>query len=81
MDAELQKYYEDLLTMFQTDGWKHLISDYTESLQSLQENSDYDCKTNDEWQFRRGEMQQLRNLIGFESFIRMSYEGMPHDTL
>ena len=79
MDQDIQKYYEDLLDMFQTDGWKQIMVDYGESLKSFQDNSDYDCQTNDEWQVRRGEMKQLRNLLGYESFIRSSYDGLKDD--
>ncbi len=66
----MEKYYEDLLDLFQTDGWKAFIQDYQESMAALIENSSTDCDTNDKWQFRRGELSQLHNVVNFERYIR-----------
>lgn len=67
---ELDKYYDALITMFQSDGWRYLQEDYRESLESLLRHSDLDCLTNEAWHFRRGELNQLRNITSFEEFIR-----------
>ncbi len=66
----MEKYYEDLLDLFQTDGWKAFIQDYKESMDVLVQNSSADCDTNDKWQFRRGELSQLHNVVNFEDYIR-----------
>lgn len=81
MDQDLQKYYDDYFTLFQADGWKQLMDEYGESLKILQENADYDCKTNDEWQEHRGMIKQLRNLLGFEAYIKSSYERITDDSV
>ena len=66
---DLDHYYDSLRSMFSSEGWKYFIEDYKESYDSLKNISHMDCPTNDLWQVRRGQIQQLENIINFEEFI------------
>lgn len=76
MEPELQKYYEELLDLFLHPGWKQFQQDFNESFEMLESNARATCKTNDQWQYRRGELDQLAKIIKFEDFIREGYESV-----
>lgn len=73
-EEDLTAYYESLIDMFATEGWKNLIQDYQEAFESMTEYSDYDCETNDKWQYRRGELQQMRNILHYEDMVKAAYD-------
>ena len=70
MEQELKEYYDGMEELFATKGWK----DHIEDLQGIQEtyrkNAETDCNSNDEWQFRRGQLDILKYILGFESIIK-----------
>ena len=37
MDIELQKYYENLLELFNTEGWKQFQEDISDNMEILQD--------------------------------------------
>ena len=74
MDKSLQKYYDNLFEMFNTEGWKQFQEDAQVELKTSTETADLVCTTNEVWQYRRGELSKLRQLVGFETFVKQSYD-------
>jgi hypothetical protein len=46
IDPELERYYESLIDIFQLEGWKFLLEDFTQSEESLRDI--VTCKTEKE---------------------------------
>lgn len=76
MDQELTKYYDSLVDMFASDGWKEFMSDNSASLSSLVDNAYMDCRKSKDWHKRRGEIEQLSRIVNYEDFIRQSLEQL-----
>jgi hypothetical protein len=74
MDKQIQQEYEDLLEMFNKDGWKLYSEELSELYKDLKDSAHTQCKTNDEWQFRRGQLEALGRLITYEEFQKAGYE-------
>jgi hypothetical protein len=77
MDKDLQNYYENLLDLFTTPGWKQYIEDISDNMEMLQ-----DITTiQDEKQFwhRRGQLEAVSRIIQYESSIKNSYEDFEKD--
>jgi hypothetical protein len=77
MDKELQDYYENLLDLFTTKGWKQFVEDISDNMELLQ-----DITTiSDEKQFwqRRGQLQAVTQILQYESSIKNSYDDFVKD--
>ncbi len=72
---ELEKAYEDNLEMFATAGWKTYVENATSYREFIMNAAHDHAVTNDMWQYARGEMSQLKSIIGLEDFIKMSWEN------
>lgn len=70
---ELIEYYESLLEMFATPGWKTFIEDQEEARERLESTAVFDCPDNSSWQERRGQINKLVHTINYEQLIRMTY--------
>lgn len=76
MDIELQKYYEALLEMFSSEGWKYYVEDQEAALNSLRETANRDCVTSESWHERRGAINKLEQLINYETAVRATFENI-----
>jgi len=77
-DKDLQDYYENLLEMFTTAGWKQYVEDITDNQEMLQ-----DITTiADEKQFwhRRGQLEAVTRILQYETSIKNSYEDFTEDS-
>ena len=70
IEKSIQDYYEALLGMFASDGWGYFIEDHEEALDALMKTAHEQCKDNDSWQERRGQINKLTHLISYETFIK-----------
>jgi hypothetical protein len=77
-DNELEKYYESLIDVFLTEGWKVLLEDFEDSAESLRDL--VTCKTEKELHFRQGQLDIIGKLLRFEDGIRNSYEDFINDS-
>ena len=74
MDKELQVYYEERFSMMGSDGWKDLMADVDNMMQSLNNlNAIPDEKT---LHFKKGELSILMWLKGLKGISEQSYEAM-----
>lgn len=69
MDREQEKQYEDLREMFNSEGWKVFIGEIEEKLKASVDTAPDTCINNDQWQFRKGEIFQLRQIANLETYI------------
>lgn len=74
MDSETRKEYEDLLEMFNTDGWTLYSKELKDLYNDLKDTAHTQSVTNDEWQFRRGQLEVLNRLITYEAFQNAGFE-------
>lgn len=74
MTLEEKEKFENYFDLFLTKGWKQ-FAEYTEEVlkASVETAPDY-CETNDQWQIRRGQIDILKQVVGFETFIRESHK-------
>jgi hypothetical protein len=74
MDKELQVYYEERFSMMGSEGWKDLMADVDNMMQSLNNlNAIPDEKT---LHFKKGELSILMWLKGLKGISEQSYEAM-----
>ena len=77
MDPKLQEYYESLLSLFSTDGWKNFQEDMRNSLDSLK---DIQTVSNaEEFWVRKGQVQTLSFIVNYEQTAKAAYEELTND--
>jgi len=81
MEREDEKRYEALFEMFRTTGWEHFIKDITDFEEAVSSSTVDNAVTNDQWQYARGQIHQLRSIVGFESYTRACEENHDADTV
>jgi|TARA_R110002167_G_scaffold96548_2_gene255648 hypothetical protein len=77
-NPELERYYESLIDIFQLEGWKYLLEDFTDSEESLRDL--VTCKTEKELHYRQGQLDIIGKLLRFEDNIKNSYEDFVNDS-
>jgi hypothetical protein len=74
-----EKDFEALVDMFATPGWK-LFAEGAANLESALTKGAVDgAPQNDQWQFLRGQVYQLRSIIGYERYIREMQKQQEED--
>lgn len=77
-DPELETYYESLIDIFQLEGWKFLLEDFTQTEESLRDL--VTCRTEKELHYRQGQLDIIGKLLSFEDGIKNSYEDFVNDS-
>tara|TARA_B110000037_G_C16866947_1_gene402436 strand:+ start:25 stop:279 length:255 start_codon:yes stop_codon:yes gene_type:complete len=77
-DPELERYYESLIDIFQLEGWKFLLEDFTQTEESLRDL--VTCRTEKELHYRQGQLDIIGKLLSFEDGIKNSYEDFVNDS-
>tara|TARA_R100000935_G_C2704812_1_gene111732 strand:- start:172 stop:426 length:255 start_codon:yes stop_codon:yes gene_type:complete len=77
-DPELERYYESLIDIFQLEGWKFLLDDFTQTEESLRDL--VTCRTEKELHYRQGQLDIIGKLLSFEDGIKNSYEDFVNDS-
>ncbi|RKZ67676.1 MAG: hypothetical protein DRQ48_09465 [Gammaproteobacteria bacterium] len=75
----LQEEYETYVDLFKTEGWKLFQESIVGAEEQLKNSSVDSAVTNDQWQFLRGQLTQLRNVAAFETFIKLTFEQSEKD--
>ncbi len=65
-----QKDFDNLFDMFGTEGWKFFTSSVQELHDAIVQAAADQADTNDKWQFCRGQVQQLRSILNYETVMR-----------
>ena len=77
MDKELQEYYETLLDLFSSKGWKQYIEDISDNMEILQDITTIPDEK--QFWFRRGQIEALQRVLPYESAIKNSYEDFERE--
>mgnify|MGYP001244679459 CR=1 FL=1 len=72
MDEELTKYYNNLLTLFGTEGWKQFQEDISDNMEILQDITTIPDEK--QFWFRRGQIEAVQRILNYEDAIVNSYE-------
>lgn len=76
-NKELEKYYEDMLAMFRTDGWKVLMEDLQTNGQGI--NNVEGTKDVEDLYFRKGQLYVIATLLNLEEQIRDAYDNLGNE--
>lgn len=74
MDKQMEQDYENLLELFNQQGWGVFNREVIKFFESLRDAAQSDCKTNDEWQYRRGQLDVLNYFSNYEALIKHAYQ-------
>ena len=74
-----EKEYEALVEMFNSKGWKYYIGGVEASEEAAMKGSVEGATTNDAWQWLRGWLTCTRGVLGYETFVRLSYESQQEE--
>jgi len=72
VDQETQTYYDNYFSLFITDGWKQLTSEFTNNANNI--NSIEAVKDSNDMYFRKGQLNVLAHLINMETIVSTNYE-------
>jgi len=76
-NRELEKYYEDMLAMFRTDGWKVLMEDLQTNGTGI--NNVEATKDVEDLYFRKGQLYVIATLLNLEEQIRDAYDNLGNE--
>lgn len=77
MDNQLQKYYENMFSMFCSDGWKDLIEDLGKMIAVR---NDIDgLNTVEELHFAKGELSIMKWIENLEESYHNTYEQLKEE--
>lgn len=74
-----QEKYDHLLEMFNHKGWAEFQKEIVATLEAAEQSAVDDCQENDQWQFRRGEIFKLKQIAGYENFIKTVVDQMEEE--
>jgi hypothetical protein len=72
-DPELQKYYEDLLSLFITEGWNAFVDDIKEAKEAITIES---LSTSEQLHHAKGVLEVYNRIIAYEDIIRNAMDDL-----
>jgi TRAP-type C4-dicarboxylate transport system substrate-binding protein len=76
MQPEVQQQFDDLFEVFTQDGWQTFQKDVQGILNQLEEGAVNDCTTNDQWQFRRGQITTLQYIVNYSDGVHNNHDNI-----
>lgn len=73
------KDFRALTDMFESDGWKIYQDEHTELEEFATKGAVDNAPDGDTWQYLRGRLHGLRAVIGYENYVRVSYQQQLDD--
>jgi len=73
-NKELEQYYEEMLSMFRTDGWKTLTEDLETNAKGI--DSVEASKNEQDLFFRKGQLYVIATLLNLEEQVRNAYDDL-----
>ncbi len=74
MKVEDQKIIDDYNEMFATAGWKYYVKSMGNDRAATLNAAPESAQTNNKWQFARGLLAQMSNVINFEAYVEAVVE-------
>lgn len=78
IDPELEKYYNNYLELFMTDGWKQFKEDTKNVMKSINLLNLEDAK---QLHLAQGQMEILNWILDWENSVKNSYETLQSETI
>lgn len=72
MDKETEYYYNNYFDLFRSQGWKQLISEFSENSESI--NSVENTKDLQDLFFRKGQLDIISSILTLETYIQRGFE-------
>jgi len=72
VDKETQEYYDTYFSLFASDGWNQLVSDFGNNVSQI--NSVEAAKDSDDLFFRKGQLNILGHLLNLQTIVENNYE-------
>jgi len=66
--------YEVYADLFENEGWKLFQTTVADAEEQMTKAAVDSAPMNDQWQFLRGQLTQLRSIAAFETFIKLTFE-------
>jgi hypothetical protein len=76
-----EKDYNALVDMFASDGWKYFIESAEELERAITNGAADSAVTNEQWQYCRGQLHQLRSILGYADFVNHAWKDQQENTL
>lgn len=76
-----QEEFDALADMFGSKGWKHFIQTAVDLEDALTKGAVDSASTNEQWQYLRGQLHQLRSILGYENYIRQVWKQQEEDAV
>lgn len=77
MTPEMQEQFDNYFRMFESEGWKQLVSDLQVDINI--QNQAFAIKDEAELNFRKGFMTAILNLINFEEGKKAQYDQLQEE--
>lgn len=77
MTPELQRYYEERLSMMGSNAWKELMVDVTEMLKATDTLSGV---TGDNFRFKQGEISIMKWLLSLKTISETAYQELQDES-
>jgi len=74
-----EEEYNVLVGMFESEGWKLYTSQVEETETAHTKGAVDGAPDNNSWQWLRGYLTCTRGILGYENFVRLSYEQQLED--
>ena len=81
MTEQEEVRYKVLMEMFNSKGWKEYQEDLESELANAIDTATDQCPTSDTWQMRRGMIDTLRRMRGYESWINIQMDAAENGDL
>lgn len=78
IDQDLEKYYNNYLELFMTDGWKQFKEDTENVIKSINLLALEDAK---QLHLAQGQMEILNWILDWETSVKNSYETLQSETI
>jgi hypothetical protein len=75
MTPDEQKYYDEYLEMFCTEGWRQFVNDLQGSIEDLERNAIASLRDEQSLYRLKGRLEALTQMRNFEDSIKASYES------
>ncbi len=74
-----QKDFDNLRDMFASDGWKFFIESTQQYHDAVVQGAADSAQTNDQWQYARGLIHQLRSILTYQDFMERAEKQIEED--
>lgn len=79
IDPEIQRYFENYLDLFATEGWQQFTKELKDSLDADQKSAVSRCDSTEKWFEERGAQAKTLRILRFETMIKNNYDNLKQE--